>query len=331
MNELLKTCLKWARISQGGRKDSRTPKERATDPDPWGSPADGPREPSGGRITVQDVTATWDKSRPLARLRHSPGPGVNYLCSMSVKLILIEILEELSEDQFKTFKWRLENGEDGKRISHRYLEGASRQETIDQMVSSFGSAGAWEKARETLEAVPRKDLAGKLMKKVPAKQAEERKKEPTAEMLKKTTEEERTKETTTNSISKMKGALVRQALTASLETLRKDQFEKFKDVLCTTPLKELVQEGDSFLDAPNTFQRDASLENLVEDLIGKFGRTYALRATATVMEKIGRRDLAKELQGELQALQVTSHGLRRKPKAGEQSQRTDEDSYCRLI
>ncbi|XP_044844073.1 uncharacterized protein LOC123349874 [Mauremys mutica] len=92
--------------------------------------------------------------------------GVNYLCSMSVKHILIKILDELSEEQFKKFKWCLEDGDDGKRISHRYLEGASRQETIDQMVSNFGSAGAGEKARETLEAVPRKDLADKLMKKV---------------------------------------------------------------------------------------------------------------------------------------------------------------------
>nr|XP_005312039.2 uncharacterized protein LOC101931268 isoform X1 [Chrysemys picta bellii]XP_023968212.1 uncharacterized protein LOC101931268 isoform X1 [Chrysemys picta bellii] len=256
--------------------------------------------------------------------------------SVNVKVTLREILSDLSEENFKAFKWYLVNGVDDKTIRCRYLELADREKTVDEILSHFGSSDALEKTREILEAVPRRDLADKLMKKVPvAKQAQERKKEtlkePTEETLKKTTAEERMKETMTNRIANVKGAVVRQVLTASLETLRKDQFEKFKDVLCKTPMKELVAEGDAFLDAPNTFQRDASLENLVEDLIGKFGRTYALRATATVLEKIGRRDLAKELQGELQALQVTSHGLRRKPKGGVENQKPDEDSYCTLM
>nr|XP_032626062.1 uncharacterized protein LOC116818890 [Chelonoidis abingdonii] len=116
-----------------------------------------------------------------------------------------------------------------------------------------------------------------------------------------------------NNFLKVKGAFVRQLLTTNLETLRKDQFENFRDVLCKTPVKDLVRAGDEFLDEPNTFHRDASLETIVEDLIGKCGRTYALTAAATVMEKIGRRDLAKELQGEEEALHVTEC-LRRKPK-----------------
>ncbi|XP_044844080.1 uncharacterized protein LOC123349879 isoform X2 [Mauremys mutica] len=115
-----------------------------------------------------------------------------------------------------------------------------------------------------------------------------------------------------NNFSEVKGAFVRQRLTANLATLRKDQFKKFKDVLCETPVKDLVRAGDEFLDAPNTFQRDASLETLVEDLIGKFGRTNALRAAATVMEKIGRRDLAKELERELHDVAETQHELERR-------------------
>ncbi|XP_030403115.1 uncharacterized protein LOC115643342 isoform X2 [Gopherus evgoodei] len=358
--------------------------------------------------------------------------------SVNVKLILIEILNDLSGEQFQTFKWRLVNGVDDKKISYCNLELANREKTIDEMLSHFGSSDALEKAREILDAVPRKDLAGKLMKtvkdtlreileelseenfnkfksclvngdddkkinrlsleganrektmemvdhfgsfdaletaekvledmkvadklmtKVPAKEAQERKKEtlkePTEETLKEPTEET-LKETTemermvtallrsealarerhmphasktavkasplrlTNNFAKVKGAFVRQLLTTYLETLRKDQFKNFRDVLCETPVKDLVRAGDEFLDEPNTFQRDASLETLVEDLIGKFGRTYALTAAATVMEKIGRRDFAKELQGEEEALHVTEC-LRRKPKAGVQTQRT---------
>ncbi|XP_039366364.1 uncharacterized protein LOC120388539 isoform X2 [Mauremys reevesii] len=324
--------------------------------------------------------------------------------SVNVKLILIEILSDLSEEQFERFKWRLVNGVDDKKISYYNLEFANREKTIDEMLSHFGSSDALEKAREILDAVPRKDLAdklmkkvkdtlreildelseenfnkfksclvngdddkkisrpsleganrektigmvdhfgsfdaletaekvledmkvaGKLMKKVPAKQAQERKKEtlkepteeelkePTEEKLKETTEMARVVEIMINNFSEVKGAFVRQRLTANLATLREDQFEKFKDVLCETPVKDLVRAGDEFLDAPNTFQRDASLETLAEDLIGKFGRTYALRAAATVMEKIERRDLAKELERELHEFEVTQHGLMRKPK-----------------
>ncbi|XP_034647897.1 uncharacterized protein LOC117888525 isoform X2 [Trachemys scripta elegans] len=272
--------------------------------------------------------------------------------SVNVKLILIDILSDLSEEQFKKFKWRLVNGDDDKTISYCNLELADREKTIDEMLSHFESSDALEKAREVLEAVPRRDLADKLMKKVPAKQAQERRKEtlkePTEETLKKTTEEElkepteeTLKKTTEeelkepteeklkklvepteidlireimiNNYSKVKRAFVRQRLTANLETLRNDQFEMFKDVLCETSMKDLVRAGDEFLDEPNTFQRDASLENLVEDLIGKFGRTYALTAAVTVMEKIGRRDLAKELQREEEVLEPTQC-LRRKPK-----------------
>ncbi|XP_053870793.1 uncharacterized protein LOC128829413 [Malaclemys terrapin pileata] len=264
--------------------------------------------------------------------------------AVNVKLILIDILEELSEEQFKKFKWRLVNGDDDKTIRYCNLELADREKTIDEMLSHFESSDAVEKAREVLEAVPRRDLADKLMKKVPvAKQARERRKEtlkePTEETLKKTTEEElkepteeklkklvepteieHIREILINNYSEVKRAFVQQRLTANLETLRKDQFEMFKDVLCETSMKDLVRAGDEFLDEPNTFQRDASLENLVEDLIGKFGRTYALTAAATVMEKIGRRDLAKELQREEEVLEPTQC-LRRKPKG----------SFCRWL
>nr|XP_048689037.1 circumsporozoite protein-like isoform X1 [Caretta caretta] len=81
------------------------------------------------------------------------------------KCILIEILEELSDKDFENFKWYLKNEADEKKMRVSSLDGADRKETIDKMVSHFGSNQALKKARKVLEAIPRKDLADKLMKK----------------------------------------------------------------------------------------------------------------------------------------------------------------------
>ncbi|CAM4673473.1 unnamed protein product [Lepidochelys olivacea] len=83
----------------------------------------------------------------------------------NVKCILIEILEELSDKDFENFKWYLKNEADEKKMRVSSLDGADRKETIDKMVSHFGSNQALKKARKVLEAIPRKDLADILMKK----------------------------------------------------------------------------------------------------------------------------------------------------------------------
>ncbi|CAM4704991.1 unnamed protein product [Caretta caretta] len=110
-----------------------------------------------------------------------------------------------------------------------------------------------------------------------------------------------------------KGTAVRQILTTRLKKLNTDQFKKFKRLLCKTPMNELVCEFD-YYDKPNTFQRNASLEEVVEALIQNLGRTYALRAAATVMEKVPQRELAQELAREAGDLQPSHHGLEKKPK-----------------
>ncbi|CAM5131514.1 unnamed protein product [Natator depressus] len=83
----------------------------------------------------------------------------------NVKRILVEILEELSDKDFENFKWYLKNEADEKKMRVSSLDGADRKETIDKMVSHFGSNQALKKARKVLEAIPRKDLADKFMKK----------------------------------------------------------------------------------------------------------------------------------------------------------------------
>ncbi|XP_037744338.1 circumsporozoite protein [Chelonia mydas] len=83
----------------------------------------------------------------------------------NARRILVEILEELSDKDFENFKWYLKNEADEKKMRVSSLDGADRKETIDKMVSHFGSNEALEKARKVLEAIPRKDLADKLMKK----------------------------------------------------------------------------------------------------------------------------------------------------------------------
>ncbi|KAM7134289.1 uncharacterized protein RBU57_017396 [Macrochelys suwanniensis] len=115
----------------------------------------------------------------------------------------------------------------------------------------------------------------------------------------------------------IKDTFVRGHLIATLKKLSDGQFETFKNELFKTSMKELVGAGDEYIDEPNVFKELVTVEDTVNKLIGKFGRTYALIAAATVMDKMEKRDLAKVLRREVRDLAVTSHGLKEKPKGRE--------------
>ncbi|CAM4624004.1 unnamed protein product [Lepidochelys kempii] len=222
----------------------------------------------------------------------------------NVKCILIEILEELSDKDFENFKWYLKNEADEKKMRVSSLDGADRKETIDKMIGKQ----AWQRKKEELKGTTEEELK---------RTTEEEHKGTAEEELKGTAEEELKGTVEEELLSKMasdaKGTTVRQILTTSLKKLSTDQFKKFKRLLCKTPMNELVCELD-YYDKPNTFQRNASLEEVVEALIQNLGRTYALRAAATVMEKVPQRELAQELARETDALKPTHHGLKKTPK-----------------
>uniref|UniRef100_A0A7N9AR60 NACHT domain-containing protein n=1 Tax=Mastacembelus armatus TaxID=205130 RepID=A0A7N9AR60_9TELE len=71
---------------------------------------------------------------------------------------ILDILEDLGEDEFKKFKWFLE--QEGIRRSQ--LEGARRSDTVSLVVQRYGLDGAMEETKKVLEKIPRKDLVQSL-------------------------------------------------------------------------------------------------------------------------------------------------------------------------
>ncbi|XP_026147751.1 protein NLRC3-like isoform X1 [Mastacembelus armatus] len=71
---------------------------------------------------------------------------------------ILDILEDLREDEFKKFKWFLE--QEG--IKRSQLEGARRPDTVSLMVQRYGLDGAVEVTKKVLEKIPRNDLVQSL-------------------------------------------------------------------------------------------------------------------------------------------------------------------------
>eukprot|EP00064_Thunnus_orientalis_P024004 superscaffoldBa00009712_g24271 len=78
---------------------------------------------------------------------------------------LLNTLEDLKEDEFKKFKWFLEQDgvlEGFKGIPLAQLEKAERQDTVDLMVQTHQDPGALQLTMKVLEKISRKDLVQRL-------------------------------------------------------------------------------------------------------------------------------------------------------------------------
>ncbi|XP_035849407.1 NACHT, LRR and PYD domains-containing protein 12-like [Sander lucioperca] len=77
---------------------------------------------------------------------------------------LFNTLEDLKEDEFKTFKWHLQQDilEGYQSIKVAELEKAERQDTVDVMVNTYHLHGALKVTKKVLEMINRNDLAQSL-------------------------------------------------------------------------------------------------------------------------------------------------------------------------
>ncbi|XP_026185298.1 NACHT, LRR and PYD domains-containing protein 1-like isoform X2 [Mastacembelus armatus] len=101
-----------------------------------------------GVINQEEMESTraetrTDRARAVINMRLTMGPED-----------ILHILEDLGEDEFKKFKWFLE--QEGIRRSQ--LEGARRPDTVSLMMQRYGLDGAVEETKKVLEKIPRKDL-----------------------------------------------------------------------------------------------------------------------------------------------------------------------------
>lgn len=81
----------------------------------------------------------------------------------NVRQALLESLQELNEDQFKHFKWRLQNNCKGKgNIPRSWLEKAATLDVVDLMCDFYGEDGALCLCIHILEEIHEKHIAAKL-------------------------------------------------------------------------------------------------------------------------------------------------------------------------
>ncbi|XP_039526131.1 NACHT, LRR and PYD domains-containing protein 3-like isoform X2 [Pimephales promelas] len=78
----------------------------------------------------------------------------------SVKVLLLNSLENLTEDHLKKFKWTLENGHEC--ITTSDMENADRMKTVDKMVACFGPEEAVKITVEILRNINQNNLAEQL-------------------------------------------------------------------------------------------------------------------------------------------------------------------------
>ena len=80
------------------------------------------------------------------------------------KEVLLQTLDELTEDEFKCFKWFLkdERLKDVFTIPKNKLENARTYEIVDLMIQNCGTDEAVDAAVWTLEKINRRDLAEKF-------------------------------------------------------------------------------------------------------------------------------------------------------------------------
>lgn len=77
---------------------------------------------------------------------------------------ILGALNNLGEDDFESFKWYLQKVENPKgSIKSCRLEKASRRDTVDLMVQTYGLPGALEVTINVLKNIPRNDLAEHLL------------------------------------------------------------------------------------------------------------------------------------------------------------------------
>ncbi|XP_035852953.1 trichohyalin-like, partial [Sander lucioperca] len=176
--------------------------------------------------------------------------------------MLLNILEELDDKEFSSFKWYLKNMGN---IPPCQLDPADRHKTVDLM-QSYDRQEAVKMTRECLMDIQRKDLAERL----PATQEEEklRKKKDEVKLRRKQEEEE-----------KLRTAAM---LLNILEELDDKEFSSFKWYL-----KNMTKIQPCHLDPADRHK--------TVDLMQSYGRQEAVKMTRECLMKIQRNDLVESL------------------------------------
>eukprot|EP00064_Thunnus_orientalis_P012971 superscaffoldBa00002054_g13007 len=212
---------------------------------------------------------------------------------VKIKEELFKILAKLKEDEFKDFKWFLEQDdilEGSKGIPVAQLERAERRDTVDLMVQNYKDPGALQVTMKVLEKINRNDLVQCLQNSCSG---------PKDSFI---CHIERHQYLTTISRLNLWAimAKLKEELFKILAKLKEEEFKDFKWFL----------EQDDILDGskgiPVGQLEKAEKTRTVDLIVQKYQDPGALHVTMRVLEKISRNDLVQCLQNSYSGLKAAN-------------------------
>ncbi|XP_039462986.1 uncharacterized protein LOC120436288 [Oreochromis aureus] len=136
-----------------------------TNEDVWEHDIDMAAVPPSPPVSCSSCQTLHQKSVPQSRMLPHPGsPDVNVAPKLKVSTELLEMLNDLDDGDFDTFKWHLKSElwKNIKPIQENKLTKAERHAMVDLMVQKYEISGAVEVMESVLLKISRNDLVEKL-------------------------------------------------------------------------------------------------------------------------------------------------------------------------
>uniref|UniRef100_A0AAZ3SFE4 Pyrin domain-containing protein n=2 Tax=Oncorhynchus tshawytscha TaxID=74940 RepID=A0AAZ3SFE4_ONCTS len=202
------------------------------------------------------------------------------------RVLLLTSLQELTEDQLKKFQSYLTSGRifGFPLIPERQLENTDRQDTVDQMVESYGPEGAVRNTGRILREMDRDDLAEKLER--------DHTRATTWWRDSDSDKWRRRKEHKAMRKRKEKRSFmldVPALLLTGLEELTEEQLTTFQFYLTTVQLLGLPPIPESQLE-------NTDRQNTVDQMVKRYNPEGAVRNTLKILREMDLDDLAEKLQ-----------------------------------
>ncbi|KAL3999903.1 preproneuropeptide B [Sarotherodon galilaeus] len=136
-----------------------------TNEEVWEHDIDMAVVPPSPPVSCSSCQMLHQKSVPQSRMLPHPGsPDVNVAPKLKVSTELLEMLNDLDDGDFDTFKWHLKSElwKNIKPIQENKLTKAERHAMVDLMVQKYEISGAVEVMESVLLKISRNDLVEKL-------------------------------------------------------------------------------------------------------------------------------------------------------------------------
>ncbi|XP_031667350.1 uncharacterized protein LOC109887372 isoform X8 [Oncorhynchus kisutch] len=265
--------------------------------------------PSGSSKEL--LSLTTGSSGQLSSQRHQ---------ILAVPALLLTTLEELTEEQLKTFQFYLTSGRmlDFPPIPERHLDNTDRQVTVDQIVKRYDHEGAVRNTLKILRRMNLDDLAEKLQRDhIRAVSTTETK--WWSDSSDTGNDEEREKKHV--HLSRRSRALDREAagskdtgitkdryelvtkptekkiealLLATLEELSTDELKILQQEL--TPSKQLPPYLTGFPPIPKTQLENNDRQLIVDQMLKRYGPEGVVEITLRILRRMNREDLAEKFE-----------------------------------